>query len=87
MTLRQLCASTCKLPCFQRSNCKRISGFLAATAHSYALVRFDVDDCISIVPAKRVRGDVLNVGAQYDVEWTGKEVFCAKLLAVGESIN
>ena len=47
-------------------------------------MRFNIDSSLSIVLKKRVRGDVLLVGQEYDVEWSAKEQYSAVLLAIGE---
>ena len=54
---------------------------------TYALVRFDVDDCLSVVPVKRIvdpAPQLLKKGVQAIVKWTSGKRFTATILAVGK---
>ena len=68
---------------------KRMSYILIAVAAAaapapYALVRFDIDECLSVVPTKRIANTKLTVGEKCRVKWSASEEFNALILAMGK---
>ena len=52
---------------------------------SHFLVKFDIDDCVSVIPRKCIINlDNLSVGEHCEVSWNNSEVLDATILAMGE---
>ena len=56
------------------------------TGPSHALVRFQVDGCLCVVPRKHlVDADKVKNGKECQVKWGGNEVFTATVIAMGNT--
>lgn len=52
---------------------------------THAVVNFEEDDTLSVVPIKRIRGDIeeITVGSIHDVHWSKNKKFRATIVAIG----
>ena len=62
----------------------RLQATSETTGASHYVVKFECDECVSVVPRKLILiPPVLSVGDECRVEWSGEE-YTAKVLAIGD---